>query len=147
MIQDGDTSLRPVMSACPEDIGSSFPDGSLGSKAKERKLSEKPEGKIPCKVNLSPLRMFLKTIQIPVILTKAMIEFFLHLLRNLMYRREICLILNLTGQQNLTLHQMGGLFELCISQIWTVMTQFSILMKILHNISINTGLRYPVQRG
>ena len=32
----------------------------------------------------------------------------------------------------------GGLSKLCIIQIKSVMTQFSTLMKILHNISMNT---------
>ena len=54
-IQDGHTSLTPAVSARPEDTGSSFPDGSLGSLPKKRKLSYKPEEKIPRKVNLSPL--------------------------------------------------------------------------------------------
>ena len=35
-IQDGDTSLVPAASARPEDTGSSFPDGSLGSLPKKR---------------------------------------------------------------------------------------------------------------
>ena len=54
-IQDGDTSLTPAVSASPEDTCSSFPDGSLGPLPKKRKLSDKPEEKIPRKVNLSPL--------------------------------------------------------------------------------------------
>ena len=44
--------------------------------------------------------------------------------------------------QILTLPQRGGLSKLRIIQIWSVMTQFSTLMKILHNISINTGLKF-----
>ena len=54
-IQNSDTSLAPAVNACPEDTGSSFPDGSLGTLPKKRKLSDKQEGKIPRKVNLSPL--------------------------------------------------------------------------------------------
>ena len=54
-IQDGDTSLMPAVSTRPEDTCSSFPDGSLSPLPTERKLSDKPEEKIPHKVNLSPL--------------------------------------------------------------------------------------------
>ena len=54
-IQDGNTSLTPAVSTRPEDTCSSFPDGSLGPLPKKRKVSDKPERKIPRKVNLSPL--------------------------------------------------------------------------------------------
>ena len=81
--------------------------------------------------------MFLKTIRAPVILTKAMVENFLHPLRNLMLWREIRLNLNLTGQQNLTLPQIGDLFKLCITQIWTVVTPIFMLMKTLHTQYFN----------
>ena len=54
-VQDGDTSLAPVVSAHPEDTGSSFPDRSLVSLPKKRKLSDKLEEKIPRKANLFPL--------------------------------------------------------------------------------------------
>ena len=53
-IQDGNTSLTPAVSTHPEDTGSSFPDGSLGTLPKKRKLSDKLEEKISRKVNLSP---------------------------------------------------------------------------------------------
>ena len=46
-IQDGDTSLTPAVGARPEDV--------LDLCQKKRKLSDKPEEKIPRKVNLSSL--------------------------------------------------------------------------------------------
>ena len=54
-IQDGETSLTPAMIALPEDNCSAFSGGSLGPLPKKRKLSDKPEEKIPRKDNLSPL--------------------------------------------------------------------------------------------
>ena len=54
-IQDGDTNLMQTVSTCPEDNGSSFPDRSLGSKPKKKKTLGQTQGKIPHKVNFSPL--------------------------------------------------------------------------------------------
>ena len=53
-IQDSDTNLMQTVSTFPEDIGSSFPDRSLGSKPKRKTLGQ-TQGKIPHKVNFSPL--------------------------------------------------------------------------------------------
>ena len=102
-IQDGDTSLMPAVSTRPEDTGSSFPDGSLGTLPKKRNSltnwRKKFLARLICLLHrlmtqcltTSHQRMFLKTIWIPVILTKAMIENFLHPPRNLMLQREILL--------------------------------------------------------
>ena len=106
-IQDGNTGLTQAVSIHPEDTGSSFPDRSLGCKPKKRKLSDKPEEKFFARLicvlyyltnqclTTSHQHMFLKTIRTPVILIKAMVEIFLHPLRNLMFQRNIWLILNL----------------------------------------------------
>ena len=44
-IQDGDTNLTPAVSARPEDTGSSFPDGSLGSLPENEKTLWQTRGK------------------------------------------------------------------------------------------------------
>ena len=44
-IQNGDTSLTQTVSICPEDNGSSFPDRSLESKPKKKKLLDRPKEK------------------------------------------------------------------------------------------------------
>ena len=44
-IQDSDTNLMQTVSTCPEDNGSSFPDRSLGSKPKKKKLLDRLEEK------------------------------------------------------------------------------------------------------
>ena len=44
-IQDSNTSLMQTVGICPEDNGSSFPDRSLGSKPKKKKLLDRPEEK------------------------------------------------------------------------------------------------------
>ena len=116
-IQDGDTNLMQTVSTCPKDNGSSFPDRSLGSKPKKKKLLDRLEEKFLTRLisqdySLCHWHIFPKTIQTPVILMKAMIGNFLPLLRNLMFCWEIWLNLNLTCQQNLILPQTGTLSNL-----------------------------------
>ena len=126
-IQDGDTSLTQAVSTRPGDTGSSFPDEVLHI-CQQRgnsltNLRKKFLARLICLLyclttqclTTSHQCMFLKTICIPVILTKAMKEIILHPLR--CSGRKILLILNLTGQQILTLPQMEGLSKLCIIQI------------------------------
>ena len=124
-IQDSDTNLMQTVSTCPEDNGSSFPDRSLGSKPKKKKLLDRLKEKfltrlisllyclITQRLTTSHWHIFPKTIRTPVILMKAMIGKFLPLLRNLMFCWEIWLNLNLTCQQNLILPQTGALSNLC----------------------------------
>ena len=110
------------MSVHPEDTGSSFPDGSLGSKkAQKRKLSGKPEEKIPCKVNLQCLttshqHIFLKAIRTSSDSDKGHGRDFPPP-KEKPDVPEVDIILNRTGQQNLTLSQIGGSSKLCITEI------------------------------
>ena len=124
-IQDGDTNLMQTVSTCPEDNGSSFPDRSLGSKPKKKKLLDRPEEKfltrliyllycvIAQRLTTSHWHIFPKTIRTPVILMKTMIGNFLPLLRNPMFCWKIWLNLSLACQQNLILPRIGALSNLC----------------------------------
>ena len=130
-----------TVSTCPEDNGSSFPDRSLGFEPKKKKTLGQTQGKIPHKVNFSPLLSDNPTFDYQS-LTYISQDYsdssdsdegydweFPPVLRNLMFCWEIWLNLNLTCQQNLIPPQTGALSNLCTG--WHKKVAFKKLKQVL----------------